>query len=155
MDCNGTEFSPIKSLARRVHHIVSHAPKRIALDITISTYFDSTGPKQVRPRHISDAVKRAVKNLGMERYGFPESQVSSHSLRAGGAMALKLNGVDCITVKKQGRWSSNTFMMYIHEQISALSAGLATKMSTYIPFTNMGPPPKLGNLVDELADTPR
>ena len=51
-------------------------------------------------------------------------------------MAMKLNGVDSITIKKHGRWSSNTFLDYIQEQIGALTAGVATQMSRYIPFYN-------------------
>ena len=33
-----------------------------------------------------------------------------------------------------GRWSSNTFMMYIHNQIGAFAAGLTDKMSNHIEF---------------------
>jgi hypothetical protein len=56
-------------------------------------------------------------------------------------MAMKLNGVDTITIKKHGRWSSNTFLDYKQEQIGALTAGVATKMSRYIPFYNITPIP--------------
>ena len=52
-------------------------------------------------------------------------------------MAMKLNGVDTITIQKQGRWSSTTFLEYIHEQIGAFSYGLAKQMAHYIPFQNM------------------
>lgn len=155
LDCTGSDTSPIRSLARRVYHIVSKAPLDLNPGcITISTYFDSTGPKQVRPRHINSTIKRAVVTMKMDKFGFTPNLVSSHSFRAGGAMALKLNGVDPIVIKKQGRWSSNTFMMYIHEQISALSEGLATKMSSYIPFANMGAAPRVSHVADEL-DTPQ
>jgi hypothetical protein len=40
----------------------------------------------------------------------------------------------------QGRWSSDTFLMYIHEQISAFSAGLTSKMSTEIGWHNIDGP---------------
>jgi hypothetical protein len=46
--------------------------------------------------------------------GFTAAFVSSHSLRAGGAMAMKLNGEDRDTIRKQqGRWlgSSDTFLV--------------------------------------------
>ncbi|GFH50467.1 hypothetical protein CTEN210_06943 [Chaetoceros tenuissimus] len=45
-------------------------------------------------------------------------------------MALKLHGIDDITIKKMGRWSSLTFTMYIHTQIAHLSAGISSAMST-------------------------
>ena len=46
-------------------------------------------------------------------------------------MALKLHGIDDITIKKMGRWSSLTFTMYM--QIAHLSAGVSSKMSTLLP----------------------
>ena len=83
------------------------------------------------------AVKQAVVHLGMLDKGFSPKNVGSHSLRAGGAMACKLNGIDRDTIKKIGRWSSDTFLMYIHEQISHLTKGAALKMSTRIQFRNI------------------
>jgi hypothetical protein len=81
---------------------------------------------------INALIKSAVSLLGLDNEGFPTKAVSSHSLRAGGAMAMHLNNNDRDKIRKQGRWSSDTFLMYIHEQISAFSAGLVTKMSTEI-----------------------
>ena len=52
-------------------------------------------------------------------------------------MTLKLHGSDRDTIKKMGRWSSDTFLTYIHEQIGAFSAGISTKMAIAIPFHNM------------------
>ena len=52
-------------------------------------------------------------------------------------MAMILNGVQPTVVKKMGRWSSNTWMNYIHEQIGAITVGVAARMSRYIPFHNV------------------
>ena len=52
-------------------------------------------------------------------------------------MAMHLNGTPTLTIKKQGRWSSNTFMQYIQEQIGAFTIGVAAKMSRYIPYYSM------------------
>jgi integrase len=90
--------------------------------------------------HINTAVKAATKALKLHLSGFSADLVSSHSLRAGGAMAMKLNGEDRDTIRKQGRWSSDTFLMYIHEQIAAFSAGISKRMSRHIPFLNLKGP---------------
>jgi hypothetical protein len=37
-----------------------------------------------------------------------------------------------------GRWSSDTFLDYIHEQIAVFSAGLSTAMGKQILFHNIG-----------------
>ena len=49
-------------------------------------------------------------------------------------MALYLHKIPISTIKKMGRWKSDAFQMYTHEQISAFSAGLSTKMADEIPF---------------------
>jgi hypothetical protein len=96
--------------------------------------------KHVRSTHINTRVKDLVELLGYTSAGYDRRSVSSHSLRAGGAMAMKLNDIDRDTIKKFGRWSSNTFLMYIHEQISAFSSGVSKKMTNNIKFHNIARP---------------
>jgi len=55
-------------------------------------------------------------------------------------MAMHLNKIDRDTIRKMGRWSSDTFLMYIHEQISAFSLGVSKKMSTEIGWHNIEGP---------------
>jgi len=75
--------------------------------------------------------------LNLNQQGLLPQHVGSHSLRAGGAMAMHLNKVDHNTIKKMGRWSSDTFLMYIHEQIAAFSSGISKQMSNPIAFQNI------------------
>ena len=56
--------------------------------------------------------------------GYTLDRVSSHSLRAGGAMAMKLSGATNSTIMRIGWWTSLTYLTYIHSQIGALSAGV-------------------------------
>ena len=89
---------------------------------------------------MSEAVKRAVVQLNMQPQGFDETNVSSHSLRAGGAMAMFLHGMSDTTIKKMGRWSSDTFLTYIHSQIAVFSDNILTKMATPASFHNVAGP---------------
>ena len=137
---SGTTACPVRALARRVHYIM-HQSDCTAEDI-ISTYY-SPRTRSARPlqaRNMNVLIKSAVSLLGLDKKGFPPASVSSHSLCAGGAMAMHLNNIDRDKIRKQGRWSSDTFLMYIHEQISAFSTGLATKMSTEIGWHNIDGP---------------
>ena len=63
--------------------------------------------------------------------------VSSHSLRAGGGMAMKLSGASDSTIMRVRRWPSLTYLTYIHSKIGALTAGVAWKMSTAFTFQNV------------------
>ncbi len=70
--------------------------------------------------------------------GYTLDRISPHSLRAGGAMAMKLSGASDSTIIKVGRWTSLTYLTYIHLQIGTLTAGLAWRMSKAFTFQNVG-----------------
>ena len=78
--------------------------------------------------------------MKLHKLGSTDKMVSSHSLRAGGAMAAHLNGLDSNTLKKVGRWSSETYLMYIHDQISHLNTGISHQISTHIIFRKIRAP---------------
>ena len=139
VQCTGSKFSPIKSLARRVHHILSNGGTQ-ATPIYYNHYQLFTTWRQVTADHISKAIKQAAGEIGLYRLGYEPADVSSHSLRAGGAMAMHLNKIDTITIRKIGRWKSDTFLMYIHGQIIAFAAGVSLKMSNAIPFRHIAGP---------------
>ena len=53
-------------------------------------------------------------------------------------MALKLAGCDDTMIRKLGRWSSDTFLIYIRDQIANLTTGVATAMSHMLTYHNVG-----------------
>ena len=129
------EHCPIKALASQVYSILSTGGTAESL---LCTYFDDDGEEQaVTSQDMVHAVRTATKLLNMEGVGICPDLVGSHSLRAGGAMAMKLHGESDTTIMKFGRWRSTTFLMYIHSQIAHLSAGVSQRMSQHIPFTNI------------------
>ncbi len=75
---------------------------------------------------------------GLLDKGYTLDRVSSHSLRAGGAMAMKLSGASDSTIMRIGWWTSLMYLTYIHSQIGALSLGVAWKMSRQFTFQNVG-----------------
>jgi hypothetical protein len=56
----------------------------------------------------------AGRQTNLPANGYDLTRIGAHSLRASGAMALKLNGYGKETIMKVGRWSSDTFLTYIH-----------------------------------------
>ena len=86
---------------------------------------------------MTSTIKHAVTVQQLYRHGLSPKLVGSHSLRAVGAMAMYLNGVDITIIKKLGRWASDLFLMYIHKQIAALSANVSMLMSKQIAFHNV------------------
>jgi len=128
--------NPVEHLADLVFHIMSHGG---TADDLLCTYWNEKSEKcVVRDYRIRKAVRMAVAQCGLTAHGFSKENVSAHSLRAGGATALKLAGADLLTIKKYGRWRSETFEMYIHEQISCFAHGWSRRMAARIPYINMG-----------------
>jgi len=138
-ECTGTLYSPVKSLARRVHDILSHQGST-STNLFQHSHPFSTTFRPITSQQVNATIKLAAGEIGLYTLGYTEGDVSSHSLRAGGAMAMHLNGVDPNTIRKMGRWKSNTFLMYIHEQISAFATGVSLKMSNHVPFRHIAGP---------------
>ena len=142
------DHGPVKATARRVHHILSNGGDE---DTIISAYMNDAGIwNTVSSAQMRSGVRNSVKELGLHKNGIDADLVGVHSLRAGGAMAMKLAGETDTTIKKYGRWSSNTWLDYIHNQIAHLAKNnVSTKMSTRFTFTNIANIEKPPNLQNE------
>ena len=124
----------VACLARRVHHILSNggAESRLICDVMIKGQWHS-----VNRQGVVSLIKQGAKELNLSQRGIDPDLLGSHSLRAGGAMALKLQHYADTLIQKLGRWSSTTWLQYIHTQIAHLSNGVAAKMSEDLPFYNI------------------
>ena len=129
-----TDICPIQSLARRVNHILSTGGSDKSF---MCEYWDGTSFQTVTPNDLITSIRLSIILLGLDKAGINPDLVGVHSLRAGGAMALKLHGESDTTIMKMGRWSSLTFLMYIHNQIGHLSKDLSSKMRRPVPFLNI------------------
>jgi hypothetical protein len=126
-----TWFCPVKSLARRVASITAQG-------CPFSTPLSFVSPGvHVVAKNITTLLHQAALATNLVAQGYDLKRISTHSLRASGAMALKLQGVADSLIMKMGRWTGLTFLTYIHSQIGALNAGLARRMTTRIHFINV------------------
>ncbi len=129
-------FGPTQCLAHRVHHILSNGGTSSTL---LCDYFTADGLwHSVTPDHLRFSLRLAIKQLNLTTNGgLDPRDIGVHSLRAGGAMAMKMHGADDTTIMKQGRWTSMTFLQYIHNQLAVFSKDLSRQMSTPLPFLNV------------------
>jgi hypothetical protein len=134
-EATGTTECPIQALARRVHHILS-SPNG-STENYICDYYSNDEWSSITSGDIVKLVKASTRQLQLEHQAIDPDMVGSHSLRAGGAMALKLHGYDDTTIMKMGRWSGLTFLQYIHNQIAHLSKDVSKRMSIPLPFLNI------------------
>ena len=91
----------------------------------------------VTPKLLIAMIRAAVKTLHLNDAGIDPDLVGNHSLRAGGAMALKLKGHTDTTIMKIGRWLGLTFLQYIHNQIVHLAVDISKDISQDLPFLNI------------------
>ncbi len=79
-----------------------------------TVYYSSRGPSKVTDRNIGVAVQWGATYDGLLLKGYTLNRILLHSLRAGGAMALKLAGASDSTIMRVGWWTSLTYLTYIH-----------------------------------------
>jgi hypothetical protein len=130
----GKDNCPVRAVAHRVYHILSNGGSK---DNLLCDVFINSSLIQITSKDIVTAIRTSVHAVQLYTHGIDPLLVGAHSLRAGGAMALKLSGKSDTTIMKVGRWTSLTFLEYIHNQIAHLSADLASDMSTNLEFTNI------------------
>ena len=130
----GKDLCPVKALAHIVHDVLAHGGTEDSLlcDVKVNNKW-----VHVESMHMIRAVRATCAALNLQERAIDPDLVGAHSLRAGGAMALKLHGYDDTTIMKMGRWTSLTFLQYIHNQIAHLSKDISRKMSIELPFVNV------------------
>jgi hypothetical protein len=97
-------------------------------DSLVSTVLLRDKLKLVTGTFVGQLLKAAAKRLGEDVLGFSHSDVGTHSLRSGAAMAMYLAGVPVFTIMLIGRWSSDAFLRYIRRQVLQFSAGVSKRM---------------------------
>ena len=134
--CSNKPTSPVKALA----HLVHAALLAGGTDETLLCEYHDTETqtwKSIQAQDIINMTRTTVKQLDLHKQGIDHDLVGAHSLRTGGAMALKLHGYNDTTIMKMGRWTSLTFLMYIHTQIAHLNKDITSDISKDLPFLNI------------------
>ena len=134
-EATGTDLCPIQALAYIVSHILTNGGSEDSLLCDYKS--DEDCWEAITSKDIIDMVRAAATALNLQKQAIDPDLLGSHSLRVDGAMALKLHGEEDTTIKKMGRWTSLTFLQYIHNQIAHLSKDMSKKMSMLLPFLNI------------------
>ena len=113
----GITMCPVHAFAHIVYMILEAGGDKSTILCLVAKYGDWI---PVESHHIISYFCAKSKKLKLNLQAIDPYLVGAYSLRAGGAMALKLHGYDDTTIMKMGRWTSLTFLQYIHNQISHL-----------------------------------
>ena len=129
-----TKFCPVNALAKKCRRVHRYGGNKESL---LFDYWDGLQWRQITSDNITLTVKVAILRFHLQDQVITPNDVGSHSLRADGAMALKLNGISDTMIKKAGMWISMACLQYFHSQIGHLSAGLSLKMNIQVTFRNV------------------
>ena len=122
----------IKRIVERIHNLGATA------NTPLCAYKENGSWKLIKSVHITTALRLSVDKIG-KKYGLRREDVSARSLRASGAMALLLGGVDANTIKMLGRLRSDEMMRYLHTSARQLVHKHASTMFTSADYTLMAP----------------
>ncbi|KAL7534304.1 hypothetical protein ACHAWF_004785, partial [Thalassiosira exigua] len=128
-----------------VELILLHRSWGLPPDTPICSYWVTpTSPlARITVAEITAALRTQARLHGASLGILPE-KVLALSMRAGGAMALLISGVDPWKARIQGRWWSNAMWRYIHQQARPLFQGLSSAMVAGGPhWTADWPEPQL------------
>jgi len=88
----------------------------------------------ITQKQVNDALRDGVKAYSKSKLQILVSEVGTHSLRSGSAMAMYLGGIPVYAIQLIGRWKSDSFMKYLWKQIEQFTLGISSKMLTMQVF---------------------
>jgi hypothetical protein len=101
---------------------------------SVNTYMHRGKLSEVSSKMMLNRVRAVVIHVGEDNLIFKASEMRTHSIRSGAAMAMYLANVPVFTIMLIGRWSSDTFLQYIRCQVHEFSSGVASRMITSSDF---------------------
>ena len=109
-----TNSCPIHALIQHMRHIQQHSNN---LNTILGYLFPSNTNKErtILASDIKTAIKSSINQLGLNQYALQPEHVGSHSLRAGGAITIHLNGIPHNVIKKN-RTIVNQHLFNVHSQ---------------------------------------
>ncbi len=86
---------------------------------------------QVTSEQVTNALCEAVGTTGKVALGISKVKIGTLSICSGLAMAMYLGKYPVYTIMLIGRWSSDTFLRYIHKQVMEFSHNVSRRMLNY------------------------
>jgi hypothetical protein len=117
---------PVRAWAAIVQRILSYPGTTD--ESPVNTFYDAGKLTFVDASDVKRSLRTAADILGPDRLGYASTDIGTHSLRSGAAMAMYLNDVPVYTIMLIGRWSSDAFLRYIRRQVQQFSTGVSARM---------------------------
>jgi len=132
---NDPILCPVKRFAKRIQQIRLY--KNTTLSTPINTVKINSHLYQISSKDNIDFLQKSVNSMDTALLGFEDHEIGTHSIRSGGAMAMKLAGIDDVTIQLLGRWKSNSFLKYIRKEVAQFTSSISNRMLENELFTHI------------------
>ena len=153
---------PHAALLSRVLHLRLHqAPPTTPL---YTFYGSDQKARPIYTRDVTMLLRRGASEVKAIT-GIDPKQVTSYSLRSGGATTLLCSGVDENLIRLLGRWKSDAMFRYLRVQATSLTHNLSNTMLAYgsfsfqpkiqpqdLPSDTKLPPKQYANFIQQLME---
>ena len=135
MHRSNSELCPVQAALRLTNRIRLIPGDDNPSDRPVNLYLDNSGKRRfISSQMIRTKLRSAVAAMGVKRLGFNAEDIGCHSIRSGGAMAMKLAKVSSYTIMIVGRLKSTAFLAYIRKQVAEFSMDISSLMVTHGDF---------------------
>jgi hypothetical protein len=83
----------------------------------------------VTSKQVIAAMRDGVQAIGEDVLHIKKTEIGTHSIRLGAAMAMFLSNCSACLIMMIGRWSSDAFLRYIRKQVEKFSHNVSSKMA--------------------------
>ena len=83
----------------------------------------------ITQKEILQHIQSTVSSIGKDKLGFTADEVGTHLIRSSFAMQLYLQNESVYTIMLQGRWKSDSFLLYIRKQVLEFGKNLSHKIA--------------------------
>ena len=126
---------PVKCWARVTKRALK-TPKA-GPDTPVNVFMSNNKRHMVSSTDAMKSIRAAAIRYGENKLGFKHTEIGTHSLRSGAAMAMYLDEVPVYTIMLIGRWSSDAFLLYIRRQVEQFSHNVSSRMIQNMDFTHV------------------
>lgn len=117
---------PVRATIRRIKYLLR---KNLPVTTALCAYLDNRGHlRHVTSKDVTAALRAGIRLVGQDTIDIKPSEVEARSLRAGGATALLVAGVDTDIIQLLGRWKSDAMLRYLHIQANPVVRQYARDM---------------------------
>ena len=132
---NNKLLCPVKSWARVAQRVFSIPSLSTASFVNV--FQDKSSTFEISGSNVVQSLWAGAHAIGETTLGFKISDIGTHSIRSGAAMAMYLDKIPVYTIMLIGRWSSDAFLLYIQNQVEQFSQNVSSRMIRNLDFTHI------------------